>query len=69
MNNAFSVITAILGAIIGLAIISVLISPNAKTGTVIGATGTALSNILRAATAPVTGAANAGNLGANTQTT
>ena len=68
MNNALSVITAILGAIIGLAILSVLISPNAETSNVVGATGNALANILKAATAPVTGAANNGNLGNNANT-
>jgi len=67
-GNTLAVISAILGALIGLAIISVLISPNAQTSTVVGATGSALANILRAATAPVTGAANNGNLGLNAQT-
>jgi len=48
-------ITTVILAIIGVAIIAVLVSRNAQTGQVLGAGGNALSQILGAATAPVTG--------------
>lgn len=41
--------------IIGLAIIAVLVSKNAQTSQVVGASGSAFSNALSAAEAPVTG--------------
>lgn len=46
---------AIVSGIIGLAIVAVLVSSNAQTGTVISQSGTALSNIIGAAVSPVTG--------------
>lgn len=55
MNNAVSAILAIVSGVITLAIISVLVSRNAKTGDVIGSAGTALSNVINAAVKPVTG--------------
>jgi len=42
-------------AIVGLAIIAVLVSKNAQTSTVIGAGGTAFAQAVGAAVAPVTG--------------
>lgn len=48
-------ITAIVAAIIGLAIVAVLVSQKAQTGSVIQAGGSALSSIISAAVSPVTG--------------
>lgn len=44
-------------AIIGIAIIAVLVSRQANTSGVISSAGTAFSSILKAATSPVTGGA------------
>lgn len=43
-------------AIIGLAIVAVLVSRNAQTGQVIGSAGRAFTSAIGAAVAPVTGA-------------
>lgn len=45
---------AVIGAIVGLAIVAVIVSKNAQAPQVIGAAGTALSNMIGAAVAPVT---------------
>jgi hypothetical protein len=57
MNNAAVAIASIVGAIIGLAIISVLVGQNAKTSDVITSGGNALSSLITAAVSPV-GAVN-----------
>ncbi len=57
MNNAVAGIISVVAALIGLATLSVIISPRAKTTDVIGATSDAFNSALGAATAPVTGAA------------
>ena len=49
-------IATIAAGVIGVAIISVLVSKNAQTSQVLGAAGSAFSNVLSAATGPVTGA-------------
>ena len=49
-------IVTVLTAIIGVAIIAVLVSQKAQTGSVISAAGSAFANDLSAAVAPVTGA-------------
>jgi PRD1 phage membrane DNA delivery len=49
-------IVTIAAGVIGVAILAVLVSKNAQTGQVIGAAGSAFSNVLSAATGPVTGA-------------
>ena len=51
---------AIVSGIIGLAIIAVLVSTNAQTGTVISQTGGALSSIINAAVSPVAGSSSNG---------
>lgn len=53
MSDALTAGSAILAAIIGLAIVAVLVSKNAQTGTVIGNAGTALSQVIGAAVSPV----------------
>lgn len=57
ISSAVTVATAI----IGLAIIAVLVSKNANTSGVIGTTGSAFSQALSAAEAPVTGTASMGS--------
>ena len=51
-------ILAIISAVVGLAIVAVLVSKNAQTPTVISSAGSALSNVIGAAVAPVTGGAS-----------
>ena len=46
---------AIVGGVLGLAIISVLVSPKAQTSSVLTASGGALSTVIGAAVSPVTG--------------
>lgn len=56
MSDEFATsIVTVLMAIIGVAIIAVLLSPKAKTADVLTAGGTAFTNILGAALTPVTG--------------
>lgn len=57
VSSAVTVATAI----IGLAIIAVLVSKNANTSNVIGAGGSAFSRALATAEAPVTGTASMGS--------
>jgi hypothetical protein len=47
-------------AIVGVAIIAVLVSNKAQTGSVIGAAGSAFAQDLAAAVSPVTGGGNSG---------
>lgn len=53
MNNAISAGIAVVSGFIGLAILSVLVSPRAQTASVITSTGGALSTVIRAAVSPV----------------
>ena len=46
-------VVAIVAGIIGLAIVAVVVSKNANTGTVLTSGGTALSSIITAAVSPV----------------
>lgn len=62
MKLGESVIT-VLTAIIGVAIIAVLVSKQANTSSVIGAAGKAFSQVLGAAVNPVSNASGLGNLG------
>lgn len=55
MNAATETIVTILTAIVGVAIISVLVSKNSNTAGVLQAAGSAFSNALNVATGPVTG--------------
>lgn len=56
MNQITESIVTIATAIVGLAIVAVLVSNRANTANVLGAAGSAFSNALSAATGPVTGA-------------
>jgi len=62
MNNVLEPLVTIAAGVIGVAIIAVLVSKNAQTSSVIGATGSAFSNVLSAATGPITGRAATPNV-------
>ena len=55
LGKAFSEIAVIASAIVGLAIVAVLVSGNAQTANVIKAAGSAFSGAIGAAVSPVTG--------------
>jgi uncharacterized membrane protein len=67
MSSAIgSAVVSILMAIIGVAIIALLVSPKAQTGSVVGAAGQAFSGVLGTALSPVTGSgfgSTIGNIG------
>lgn len=62
MDSFVTSIVTVLMAIIGVAIIAVLVSPAAQTATVLKAGGSSFSGILAAAEAPVTGGSGLGGL-------
>jgi hypothetical protein len=55
-------IASALAGIFGIAIVAVLVSQNARTGSVISTTGTALAAVIHEATLPVTGSGSSANL-------
>lgn len=55
MNQAVEAIVTVATAIVGIAIIAVLVSNRAQTSNVISSAGRAFSTAISAATAPVTG--------------
>jgi PRD1 phage membrane DNA delivery len=55
MNNIGPTFVIVFGGIITLAMIAVLVSQKAQTSTVIQGAGTALSSVIGAAVAPVSG--------------
>lgn len=55
MNNALGQIVTVLTAIVGVAILAVLVSKRSQTPAVIKEFGNAFSGALNAATSPVTG--------------
>lgn len=63
MNQLTESLVTIGVAIVGVAILAVLVSQRSQTPAVLGALGSAFANSLSAATAPVTGAATAPNVG------
>jgi hypothetical protein len=63
MNQAIVGILGGLSAIIGLAIVAVLVSKNSQTGTVIKSAGSGLSAVILAAVSPIT--AGTGGSGAD----
>ncbi len=60
MNRLVDGAVSIAIAIVGVALLAVLVSKNAQTPAVFRSAGEAFSNSLRAATGPVTGNAGAG---------
>jgi len=63
MEKGTATIAAIASAIIGLAIVAVLVSQNAQTSTVLTSAGTAFGTVIQAAVSPVTGGGATGTLG------
>lgn len=63
MNNFWEGIVAIATAIVGVALLAVLVSKNAQTPQVITAGGSAFAKALGAAVSPVTGGGGIGSLG------
>jgi hypothetical protein len=61
MSEGIQAISGILAAIIGLAIVAVIVSNNANTSNVINAGGTAFSGLITAAVSPVSGAGASAN--------
>lgn len=53
MNNGLAALMAFVGGIIGLATLSVILSPRSQTSTVVTSTGGALATVIRAAVSPV----------------
>ena len=53
MSGIGAGVVAIVAGIIGLAIVAVVVSKNANTGTILTSGGTALSSIITAAVSPV----------------
>jgi hypothetical protein len=68
-DQLFASLASIATAIIGVAILAVLVSKNANTSAVISSAGSAFGNDLGVAISPVTGASlgglNVSNLGSN----
>jgi hypothetical protein len=62
MSTFFETVSTIALAVVGLGIVSVLVSKNAQTSQVIQASGSAFSNSLAVAESPVTGAQTQINL-------
>lgn len=54
-ENLVTALVSVLVALIGLAALSVVLSPSAKTTSVISAGSTGFAGLLRAATSPVSG--------------
>lgn len=65
MSQLTEALITIMTAIIGVAILSVLVSRNAQTPQVLTAFGQSFSNLLSAATGPVTGKAATPNVGSS----
>lgn len=63
MNNITESIVTVATAIVGVAILAVLVSRNAQTPQVIGAAGKAFSGALGTAVSPVTGGGSGMNYG------
>jgi hypothetical protein len=61
-KEIFEPLVTIALAIVGLAIVAVLVSNKAQTGQVLGAGGAAFANAISSATAPVTGNAATPNV-------
>lgn len=61
MDQIWQGVVTIAVAIIGVALLAVLVSKNANTSTVLTSAGTAFATALGAATAPVTGANSVGS--------
>lgn len=63
MDHFWTSLVTVVSAIVGIAIIAVLVSQHAQTGNVITAASTGLANDITAAVAPVSGASATVNTG------
>ncbi len=63
MPNVGPTVVTVLGAVIGLAMIAVLVSKNAQTPAVITGAGSALSSVINAAVSPVANNAQGSSFG------
>ena len=61
-ENAINGLIAVATAIVGLAIVAVLVSQNAQTGSILTSGGTALSTSIKAAISPVTSSGGYGSI-------
>jgi hypothetical protein len=68
MNSAVGAIVTIATAIVGVALLAVLVSKNANTSGVISAAGQAFSGALSAAVSPITGGSGISNFGGSAMT-
>lgn len=59
-HDFWGTLSAVALAIVGVAVLAIIVSNNANTTGVIGATGTAFSNALGVALSPVTGGTGTG---------
>ena len=64
MNSIGPTVITVLGAVIGLAMVAVLVSRNAQTPAVLTGAGTALSSVINAAVSPVANNAQGSSFGA-----
>lgn len=62
-NNLINGVVSILAAIVGVAVIAVLVSNKAQTGSILTAGGNAFSTAIQAAVSPITGGSGFGSLG------
>jgi PRD1 phage membrane DNA delivery len=58
MGNIGPGIITVIGAVVGLAVVAVLVAQKAQTPQVLQGAGTALSSVIAAAVAPVTGSSS-----------
>ena len=65
-RDLFNGLTTVTLAIVGVALIAVLVSKNANTGGVLDAYGNSFSQLLSTAEAPVTGAGGGGQINMGT---
>jgi hypothetical protein len=56
MSEALRAITSLAAALIGLALVAVILSTRSNSANVIGSAGNALSSVIGAATSPISGA-------------
>lgn len=63
MGETGRALVAIASSVLGLALVSAILSRNAATVGVINAAGNAFSNVIKAATSPITGGSTLGSIG------
>ena len=66
MNSIGPTLITVVGGILTLAMVAVVVSQNANTQNVLTGAGTALSTIIGAAVAPVSGSGTGGTFGSTT---